>query len=71
MIGKFSSDMQGLGERVQHIERKMDASTITVNNLIDAYKEQSDNTDWIKAKLADLEVRSRRNNIKLGGFLSR
>lgn len=67
MIGKFSSDMQGLGERVKHIEHKMDACTTTVNNLIDAYKEQSDNTDWIKVKLADLEDRSRRNNVKLMG----
>lgn len=67
MINNFASEMQGMGERVQHIEHKMDDCTSTVNDLIDAYKEQADDTDWIKAKLADLEDRSRRNNVKLRG----
>lgn len=67
LIHKFTSEIQGVGERVQYIEHKMDECTTTVNDLIDAYKDQSDENDWIKAKLADLEDRSRRNNVKIRG----
>lgn len=59
-----------MNERVQDIEHKMDQCTTTVNDLIEACKDQSDDTEWIKAKLADLEERSRRNNIKLKGYLN-
>lgn len=39
----------------------------STKTTVNAYKDQSDDTDWIKAKLADLEDRSRRNNVKLRG----
>lgn len=45
----------------------MDEYSTTVNDLMDAYKEQTEDTMWVKAKLADLEDCSRRNNIKLRG----
>lgn len=67
MINNFSGQLQGMGDRVQHIEQKMNACTTTVNELIDAYKDQADDTDWIKAKHADLEDHSRRNNVKIRG----
>lgn len=65
LIHKFTSEMQCVGERVQYIENRMDECTTTVNDLIDAYKDQSDDNDWIKAKLEDCEDRSRRNNVKI------
>lgn len=67
MINNFSGQMQGMGDRVQRIEHKMHECTTTVNELIDAYKDQADDTDWIKVKLTDLEDRSRRINVKLRG----
>lgn len=45
----------------------MEECTRTVNDLIDACKEQSEETNWIKAKIADLKDRSRRNNVKIRG----
>lgn len=39
--------------------------TTTFNNLVDAHNEREDDVEWIKAKLADLEDRSRHNNVKI------
>lgn len=50
-----------------HTENKMDECTTTVNDLIDECKDQSDDNEWIKAKLTDLEDCSRRNNVKIRG----
>lgn len=55
LIHKFSTDMR---DRVQYMENKMEEFTDTVNDLVDAYMVQKDDTMWIKAKLADLEDRS-------------
>lgn len=62
LIHKFTSEMQYMEERVQHIEHKMDDCTTTVNDLIDAYKDQAEDNDRIKAKLEDRLIR---NNIKI------
>lgn len=37
------------------------------NSLVDAYTEHSEDIEWLKAKVADLEDMSRRNNIKIKG----
>lgn len=39
-----------------------------MNDLIDAYDEVKEEQSWIKAKLADLEDRSHRNNVKIRGI---
>lgn len=36
---------------------------------VDAQEEKDEEMDWIKAKLADLEDCSRRNNVKIRGIL--
>lgn len=59
--------MQHIDHRIQYIENKLEECTDTVNDLVDAYAEQKDDTLWIKAKLADLEDCSRCNNIKMHG----
>lgn len=56
-----------MGDRVQYMETKMEECTDTVNDLVGAYTEQKDDNLWIKAKLADLEDCSCRNNIKIQG----
>lgn len=35
------------------------------NSLVDAYTEHSEDIEWLKAKVAEPEDRSRRNNIKI------
>lgn len=67
LINKFTYDMQQMVNRVQYIENKMEECTEKVNDLVDVYAEQRDDTLWIKVKLADLEDCSYRNNIKIRG----
>ena len=67
MLNNFSIEMKGLGERVLHVENKIEKQSKTVNNLVNAYRDQMDDADWMRAKIADLEDRSRRENIKLRG----
>lgn len=58
-----------MGNRVHYVENKMGKCTETMNDLVDAYEENKADKDLIRAKLADLEDRSRRNNVKLRGVL--
>lgn len=51
-----------------HIEANVEDLATTVNNLIDAHDDQVDDQKWIKDKLADIEDRSRHNNIKICGI---
>lgn len=53
---------------VTHVKNKMGDFAYTVNEVIDAHNARDDELQQIKAKLADLEDRSRRNNIKFSGI---
>lgn len=61
----FKTKVNELGERVDHVEQKMGEHASSYNLLVDAHNDQSDEVTWLKAKVADLEDRSRRNNLKL------
>lgn len=39
-----------------------------MNDLVDAHDEREGENEWIKAKLADMEDRPRRNNLKIRGI---
>lgn len=52
---------------MDHIERKMGKFAGSHNTLTDAHNEQDDEMEKLKAKVADMEDRSRRNNVKLRG----
>lgn len=60
MMNNFSIEMKGLGERVHHVENKMEDYTSTLNDLVDAYKHQTEDAACMRAKIADLEDRSRK-----------
>lgn len=64
---KQSLAIDELGERVSHVENKMGEYSDAHNTLVDAHNQLEDDVIALKAKLADLEDRSRRNNIKLRG----
>lgn len=68
MLQQFKQDIQGVGDRVSHIENKMDEFAGVFNELVDSHNDREDDIIWIKSKLADLEDRSRRNNIKIRGI---
>lgn len=53
--------------RVDHIETKMGGGCHHINDLVDASGWKDYEMEWVKAKLADIEDRSRRNNLKLRG----
>lgn len=66
-VHNFKSELGAIGGRVDHIEDKMGDFAASHNTLIDAHNDQSDEITWLRSKVADLEDRSRRNNIKIRG----
>lgn len=64
----FTGEIHATGKRVDHIETKMDKFAHSINNLLDADDDNVDEHTWFKAKLVDLEDRSRRNNLKIRGI---
>lgn len=65
---QFRQNVTSLGDRMSHVETQRGACASTVNELIDAQADHNDEHNWIKDKEADLEDRSRRNNIKIRGI---
>lgn len=51
---------------MEHMEQKMGEFS-SLHFLIDAHNDQADEVTRLKAKVADLEDRSRRNNVKICG----
>lgn len=68
MMRKFNTELTAVGDRVDHIEGKMGDYATTINYLIDAQEASDEEQTSIKAKLADLEDRSRRNYMKIKGI---
>lgn len=66
-IYKCHKEVQAFGIGVDHVEQKMNEYTSSYYILVDAHTAQGEKIAWLKDKVADLEDRSRRNNIKLRG----
>lgn len=66
-FNKQMSVIDDLGERVNHVEQKMGEFSKPHNRLVDAHNHLEDNLSSLVAKLADLEDRNRRNNMKFRG----
>lgn len=54
--------------QIQHLESKMRDLYTSHNDLIDAYTDQESEMQHLQNKIADLEDRSRQNNIKFRGI---
>lgn len=52
---KLNTELNAMGDRVDHIETKMGEYATTINNLMDAHNTNEDEHLRFKAKLADLE----------------
>lgn len=65
---RFNRELRQVEDRVDHIEHKMGEFATTINDLVDASEEKDEDMEWVKAKLADIEDRSRRNNLKIRGI---
>ena len=67
-ISQIKSDVTSIGERVSHIEDKMGDFAVAHNELVDAHDDAEGELQAMREKIADLEDRSRRNNLKLRGI---
>lgn len=68
MFSAFKSEIVHVNNRMGRIEHQMSAMTVTVNDLVDGHDHTRDEQQWVRAKMADLENRSRRNNVKIRGI---
>lgn len=69
VVHNFKAEITDLSDRVSNIESEMGEFTTSFNDLVDAHREKvEDLLKWMKAKLADLEDRYRRNNMKIKGI---
>lgn len=66
-ISQIKSDVTSIGDRVSHVEDKMGDYAVAHNELVDAHDEAEGEMQAMREKIADLEDRSRRNNVKLRG----
>lgn len=66
-ISNFKAEVGEMGGRLDHIEKKIGDYSSAYNTLVDAYNDQSDDINWLKYKMANLEDRSRRNNVNIWG----
>lgn len=66
-IAELRKDVSSIGDRVNHIEDKIGEFIVAHNELVDAHTDTEGDMQAMKDKIADLEDRSRRNNIKLRG----
>lgn len=53
---------------MEHVGHNMGEFATSHYSLINAHNNQSDEVVWLKAKVADLEDRSCRNNVKIRGI---
>lgn len=67
-MNKTNVEIDALGERVDYVESKMGDFSAVHNDLVDAHFELEEEIKHLKLKVADLEDRSRHNNIKFRGI---
>lgn len=67
-INKQMEALEEVGDRVNHVENKMGEFSTAHNSLVDSHNQLEDEVESLKAKLADLEDRNRRNNVKFRGI---
>lgn len=67
-LSSQQATIDGLGDRVDHVENKMAEFSTAHNELVDAHNNLEDELHLMAIKLADIEDRNRRNNIKIRGI---
>lgn len=64
---EINNCIQEQEQRISYVEKKINTLNVAHNTMVDSYQEHSEEIPWLKQKIADLEDRSRRNNIKFRG----
>lgn len=67
-LSSHQTAIDDLGGRVDHVESKMAEFSEAHNDLVDAHNTMEDELQRLTTKLADIEDRHRRNNIKIRGI---
>lgn len=67
VLNKQMSVIDDLGDRINHVEQKMGEYSTAHNGLADAHGLLEEEVATLTAKLADIEDRNRRNNVKFRG----
>ncbi|KAM4038336.1 uncharacterized protein ACNLHF_016640 [Anomaloglossus baeobatrachus] len=68
MLRSMQRDINAVEERTTHIEDKMAELTTAHNDVVDSVVSIDEEVDALKLKVADMEDRSRRNNVRLRGI---
>lgn len=61
----FDKEPRNVYTKVDHIEKKIVEFATTINDLVDASEGKDEEMEWIRDKIADMEDRNRRNNLKV------
>ncbi|CAH2301459.1 Hypothetical predicted protein, partial [Pelobates cultripes] len=61
-------EITNIGDRTSHLENKSEELCAAHNEVVDKLKKLSEEKDMLKMKLADLEDRSRRQNVRFRGI---
>lgn len=67
-INRCQGEVQALGGRVDHMEQKMGEYTSSFNTVVEAHASHGKEITWLRNKVANLEDRSRRKNLKIRGI---
>lgn len=65
LVSQIKGEVSELGGRVHHVKSKMGDFATSNNELVDAHNEREEESNLLKAKLADLEDRSHRNKCEI------
>ncbi|CAH2319718.1 Hypothetical predicted protein [Pelobates cultripes] len=65
---ELRKEITTLGERTSHLENKSDELCVAHNEVVDKLQKLSEDNNMLQLKLADLEDRSRRQNVRFRGI---
>ncbi|CAH2283913.1 Hypothetical predicted protein [Pelobates cultripes] len=68
LAAEIKRDVQAIGERMAHLEDKMEKVIEAHNTLVDTYTMFQTWIQQLETKEVDFEDRTRRNNIRLRGI---
>ncbi|CAH2301001.1 Hypothetical predicted protein, partial [Pelobates cultripes] len=65
---ELRKEISTLGDRTSHLENKSDELCVAHNEVVDKLQKLSEDNNTLQLKLADLEDRSRRQNVRFRGI---
>ncbi|CAH2283407.1 Hypothetical predicted protein, partial [Pelobates cultripes] len=66
--GDLRKEISNIGDRTSNLENKTDELCVAHNEVVDKIQKLSEENSSLKSKLADMEDRSRRQNVRFRGI---